>query len=76
MPEAHTAGAPVALLAAKCSDYPNQKAAQEAGDARDADGDGIYCEDLPCPCSSEAGAAEAVTIRAAGTRRAARSRAA
>lgn len=45
----------VAHAAAECSDYPNQKAAQEAADTRDADGDGIYCEDLPCPCSTEAG---------------------
>src|SRR3954447_25139620 len=37
--------------AATCSDYPNQQAAQNAADTRDADGDGIYCEDLPCPCS-------------------------
>jgi hypothetical protein len=28
---------------ATCADYPNQKAAQEAADTRDADGDGIYC---------------------------------
>jgi hypothetical protein len=48
-------GEPVAHAAATCSDYPNQKAAQEAADTRDADGDGIYCEDLPCPCSTEAG---------------------
>jgi len=37
------AGGPVAHAAATCSDYPNQKAAQEAADTRDADGDGIYC---------------------------------
>jgi hypothetical protein len=55
MPEATTAGAPVAHAAATCSDYPNQNAAEEAADTRDADGDGIYCEDLPCPCSTEAG---------------------
>ena len=36
--------------AATCSDYPNQAAAQRAADTRDADGDGIYCESLPCPC--------------------------
>ena len=50
-----SADAPVAHAAATCSDYPNQKAAQEAADTRDGDGDGIYCEELPCPCSSEAG---------------------
>jgi hypothetical protein len=54
-PAASTADGPVAHAAATCSDYPNQKAAQEAADTRDADGDGIYCEDLPCPCSTEAG---------------------
>jgi hypothetical protein len=37
------ADAPVAHAAATCSDYPNQKAAQEAADTRDGDGDGIYC---------------------------------
>src|SRR4051812_27830991 len=41
---------PVAHAAATCADYPNQAAAQRAADTRDADGDGIYCEDLPCPC--------------------------
>ena len=40
-----------------CSDYANQAAAQRAADTRDADGDGIYCESLPCPCST-AGAGE------------------
>jgi hypothetical protein len=39
--------------AATCADYPNQAAAQAAGDTRDADGDGIYCESLPCPCSTD-----------------------
>jgi hypothetical protein len=42
--------APVAHAAATCADYPNQAAAQRAADTRDADGDGIYCESLPCPC--------------------------
>src|SRR4051794_38031010 len=36
--------------AATCSDYASQAAAQRAKDTRDADGDGIYCESLPCPC--------------------------
>jgi hypothetical protein len=40
---ASAADGPVARAAAPCSDYPNQKAAQEAADTRDADGDGIYC---------------------------------
>lgn len=46
------AAIPSSSLAAVCSDYPNQAAAQAAGDTRDADGDGIYCESLPCPCST------------------------
>src|SRR4051812_47142365 len=33
-----------------CADFPNQAAAQKAHDTRDADGDGIFCEALPCPC--------------------------
>ena len=45
---------PVARAAATCSDYPNQAAAQRAADTTDADGDGIYCESLPCPCSKAA----------------------
>ena len=47
-------GRPTAVrahAAATCSDFPNQAAAQKAHNTRDADGDGIYCEDLPCPCS-------------------------
>jgi hypothetical protein len=54
-PSASTAGGPVAHALATCSDHPNQRAAQEAADTVDADGDGIYCESLPCPCSTEAG---------------------
>src|SRR4051794_31268972 len=42
--------APVARVSTKCADYPNQAAAQRAADTVDADGDGIYCESLPCPC--------------------------
>jgi hypothetical protein len=41
---------PDAHAAATCSDYSNQRDAQLNKDTRDADGDGIYCEDLPCPC--------------------------
>jgi hypothetical protein len=44
-----------ARAAATCADYPNQAAAQAAHDTRDADGDGVYCESLPCPCSSATG---------------------
>lgn len=46
---------PAPVAAATCSDYPNQAAAQKVADTRDADGDGVYCESLPCPCSSAAG---------------------
>src|SRR3954451_20192630 len=48
-------GAPSAAHAATCSDYSTQAAAQAAADTRDADGDGIYCEALRCPCSAAAG---------------------
>ncbi len=41
--------------AAACADYPNQAAAQKAADTRDGDGDGVYCESLPCPCSKASG---------------------
>src|SRR4051812_30858562 len=44
------AAEPLARTSATCSDYSNQADAQRAADTRDADGDGIYCEDLPCPC--------------------------
>jgi len=37
--------------AATCSDYSTQAEAQRAADTRDADGDGVYCESLPCPCA-------------------------
>lgn len=39
--------------AAVCADYPNQAAAQLAKDTFDGDGDGIFCEAIPCPCSPE-----------------------
>jgi hypothetical protein len=52
---AQPAASPRAVAATTCSDYPNQAAAQRAADTRDPDGDGIYCESLPCPCSSAAG---------------------
>lgn len=44
------AAAPTAHSAATCSDYSNQADAQRAADTRDTDGDGVYCEALPCPC--------------------------
>jgi hypothetical protein len=46
---------PASAPAATCSQYATQAAAQQAADTTDADGDGIYCESLPCPCSSQAG---------------------
>jgi micrococcal nuclease len=45
-------GVPSSASAATCADFPNQAAAQFAGNTRDGDGDGIYCEALPCPCST------------------------
>jgi hypothetical protein len=42
---------PGSAPAATCSDHASQAAAQRAADTRDADGDGLYCESLPCPCS-------------------------
>jgi hypothetical protein len=42
---------PLAHAAAVCADYSNQAAAQHAADTRDSDGDGVYCESLPCPCA-------------------------
>lgn len=45
------ADGPRAHAAAVCADFPNQAAAQRAHDTRDPDHDGVYCEDLPCPCA-------------------------
>ena len=39
-----------ASAAATCSQYESQADAQRAADTRDPDGDGIFCESLPCPC--------------------------
>jgi hypothetical protein len=39
--------------AASCADHSTQAEAQAAKDTRDGDGDGRYCEDLPCPCADE-----------------------
>jgi hypothetical protein len=41
---------PNAHTSKTCSDYSNQKEAQQHHDTIDADHDGIYCESLPCPC--------------------------
>jgi hypothetical protein len=38
--------------AAVCADHPDQASAQRAADTRDADGDGIFCQSLPCPCAT------------------------
>lgn len=43
---------PAPAAAATCADYRTQAAAQATHDTRDADGDGRYCQDLPCPCAS------------------------
>ena len=43
-------GGPVGQAAATCSDFSTQAEAQRAANTRDPDGDGIYCESLPCPC--------------------------
>ena len=47
---AAASSAPVAHAAAICADHPDQASAQRAADTLDGDGDGIYCETLPCPC--------------------------
>ena len=49
------ASAPSFASGPTCADYSTQAEAQRAADTRDADGDGIYCETLPCPCSSGSG---------------------
>jgi len=46
-------GPPLARAAAVCADHATQAAAQAAADTRDTDKDGIYCEELACPCSPE-----------------------
>ena len=47
---------PSSANAAMCSSYSTQAEAQRAADTRDPDADGIYCESLPCPCSTGSGA--------------------
>ena len=39
----------------RCSDFSTQADAQRAANTRDADGDGVYCESLPCPCLKKGG---------------------
>ena len=50
------ASAPSDASASTCAEFPNQAAAQRAASTRDGDGDGIYCESLPCPCSTASNA--------------------
>jgi Deoxyribonuclease NucA/NucB len=50
---ASVAGQPA--YATTCAEYSNQAAAQQAANTRDGDGDGVYCESLPCPCANPAG---------------------
>lgn len=50
LPVAVVIAMPASSSAATCSSHPDQASAQRAKDTRDADGDGIYCESLPCPC--------------------------
>ena len=49
--------APVASTTSsgRCSDFSTQADAQRAANTRDADGDGVYCESLPCPCLKKGG---------------------
>jgi hypothetical protein len=54
-PSAAHARVPIAHAASTCADYKTQADAQRAADTRDADGDGVYCEDLPCPCLAAGG---------------------
>ena len=49
---------PAEAQAATCSDYRTQADAQRAADTRDGDGDGIYCESLPCPCAGPGSAGD------------------
>jgi len=51
--------------ATTCADFPNQAAAQRAANTRDADGDRIYCEALPCPCLKPGSGAPSRTSRTA-----------
>ena len=48
--DARPAVEPIARAASVCADYDTQADAQRAADTVDGDGDGVYCESLPCPC--------------------------
>ncbi|MEV4418823.1 hypothetical protein AB0L40_02470 [Patulibacter sp. NPDC049589] len=41
---------PTPHATATCGTHQTQRDAQRAKDTVDADGDGVYCESLPCPC--------------------------
>jgi micrococcal nuclease len=56
--------------AATCSEYSNQADAQRAADTRDGDGDGIYCEALPCPCLKPGGGGGTTPTKAKPKKRA------
>ncbi len=45
----------------RCSDFSTQADAQRAANTRDADGDGVYCESLPCPCLKKGATAPSAT---------------
>jgi micrococcal nuclease len=47
--------APERAAAKSCADYANQAAAQRGADTNDGDGDGVFCEALPCPCEGKSG---------------------
>lgn len=59
---------PAPADAAVCADFPNQAAAQRAANTRDADGDGVYCERLPCPCLRPGGGKGPSPARRTGPR--------
>jgi hypothetical protein len=44
-----------AQVARTCASYATQAQAQRAANTADPDGDGVYCESLPCPCSAVSG---------------------
>lgn len=46
---------PGTASAATCSQFANQAQAQAAANTVDGDSDGVYCESLPCPCSTGSG---------------------
>ena len=70
-PSAASADPPSAHAAAVCADHETQAEAQNAADTIDADGDGRYCESLPCPC---AGATPIQPLVPQGTRTEAQSK--